>query len=518
MKFLKVFCVISIFMLTQTNWARTQTIIINDVSNPSTIITNIASGDTFTFDVLHTYASNTSLSASSNTVRALGLRLFFDDTVLEYTGTSFNGATKVYDLDYQGNTQISPTLANDPPTTTIIPSSTINNTDNDSDTNKQITTIWASDTGWGVPQNQRLYTAQFRWKADASKSITYINFATTAITNGFAFVSPKLEIQGQAQASSASILTNLVATTTAGDTVSFDIALTNNGSPANLADLTFAGSASLVDVSYTISPQGTLAIDYTPTTAGSNTIAIYLDGVGLIGSTQTIFISPAAFDNIDLSAMPDTVVVGSTETITVTATLRDEFDNTITSSNSDGIVFTSSSATILPLDTATDTITANTLNGIAVITISASDTMLGTATIMASFSGIDSNSIEIEVNSGFSLDVNGNSNIDSEDTLLVYRYQNNNVRDVAAGLFNGTNITDSTERNNVINRIVEVIGSQMLNVNGNSNIDSEDTLLVYRYQNNNVRDVAAGLFNGTNIADSTERDNVISRIVSALEL
>ena len=416
MKILRTLCVVCFFMITQNIWAeRSQSIAVNDIVNPSTTIANITSASTFTFDVLHVYATDTSLSTSSNTVRALGLRLFFNNEVLEYIGTSFDSATKVYALDYQGDTQIQPIAENDLGTSD--PSSSINNTDNDDNTDKQITTIWASDTIWAILQGQRLYTAEFKWRTTANRATTSINFAITTITNGFVFSASSLIIEGQGPyATTATLALGSSSTIIAGTNASFTINLSANNIPTNRASLSFVGA----NCSNTAPNTNGITIVNCPLTQATNTvIAAYLDGV-IIMASQTIIVQAATLNQILLSVTPTIIRDDREATITLVATLIDEFNNIRIADNS-SIAFKTSSTTILTFDGNTlESTTTNAINGIATLIFTATNTSVGTTTITASIGTVMSTDT-ITVEPGFNLDIDkvgGLTTIDSKLILL----------------------------------------------------------------------------------------------------
>src|SRR5690606_8314682 len=78
---------------------------------------------------------------------------------------------------------------------------------------------------------------------------------------------------------------------------------------------------------------GTYTVSYTPTVAGSDEIAITLDGVAISGSPYTSSVEPGPIsvgaDGSELSVDKTSVIANGVSAATVTFQLRDEYGNAI---------------------------------------------------------------------------------------------------------------------------------------------------------------------------------------------
>ncbi|WP_262250454.1 filamin/ABP280 repeat domain-containing protein, partial [Parapedobacter soli] len=128
-----------------------------------------------------------------------------------------------------------------------------------------------------------------------------------------------------------------------------------------------ANTAALIFVAGTT--VGTYTATYTPTIAGTDNIAIALDGTAISGSPYSSVVSSAAADATNTTASVPAGTAG--EVTTVTITVLDEYDNAVTGVAADLSIMLSGS-------NATATLSAITDNGDGTYTVTYTPTVAGT--------------------------------------------------------------------------------------------------------------------------------------------
>lgn len=236
-----------------------------------------SNGDDFSFNVIQKTDDLTGLIG-------LGLRLFYDSSVLE-----FKGFTEVLSTDK---------IAFD-----SSPQDDTGNSDDSSDTDKFFGFSWGkiSSGGWGISAEQKILSATFAWKDSADKSTTTIRFSSTSVSSGYTFSSSELTINGPrlpAVAAQSNVVNDTLGSISADEMAQFTLNFKDSTGAVtdNLGGkvVSLRATESLGNISFgTISSDGKIIATYTPNgdSVGIHSGLQFMLGLESIGMAQTVTVT-----------------------------------------------------------------------------------------------------------------------------------------------------------------------------------------------------------------------------------
>ena len=180
----------------------------NQIVTPSQTGISASPGTDVSFDV------NYSTNPSDPTLSGLGLRMYYNSSLL-----TFNGLSNVLanGMILQGT-----------------PQDDTNNSDGDSSTDKYVLVGWADMTqNWPGAQSQRLYTADFTLNAGAT-SATHVNFGASSTAAGWTFASTPVTVTPNAVTPNAGPTIGSVVVSTAKNVITWNAADSDGVAGASL--------------------------------------------------------------------------------------------------------------------------------------------------------------------------------------------------------------------------------------------------------------------------------------------